>query len=73
MWNGGVKKGRIFYGCDRYPECDFVSWDKPSIKPCPSCDGLMVEKRTKQGTKLNCTVCDHSEMLEDSDEGVETS
>ncbi|MFK4301430.1 MULTISPECIES: type I DNA topoisomerase [unclassified Paenibacillus] len=67
------KKGRIFYGCDRYPECDFVSWDKPSIKPCPSCDGLMVEKRTKQGTKLNCTVCDHSEMLEDSDEGVETS
>ncbi|AET60362.1 type I DNA topoisomerase [Paenibacillus terrae] len=67
------KKGRIFYGCDRYPECDFVSWDKPSIKPCPSCGGLMVEKRTKQGTKLNCTVCDHSEMLEDSDEGVETS
>ncbi|MET3207686.1 UNVERIFIED_CONTAM: DNA topoisomerase-1 [Paenibacillus sp. PvR008] len=67
------KKGRIFYGCDRYPECDFVSWDKPSIKPCPSCASLMVEKRTKQGTKLNCTVCDHSEMLEDSDEGVETS
>ncbi|MGW8441307.1 type I DNA topoisomerase [Paenibacillus sp. SEL1] len=67
------KKGRIFYGCDRYPECDFVSWDKPSIKPCPSCNSLMVEKRTKQGTKLNCTVCDHSEMLEESDEGVETS
>ncbi|MGG1616922.1 type I DNA topoisomerase [Paenibacillus sp. NRS-1782] len=67
------KKGRIFYGCDRYPECDFVSWDKPSIKPCPSCASLMVEKRTKKGTKLNCTVCDHSEMLEDSDEGVETS
>ncbi|MFS8212144.1 type I DNA topoisomerase [Paenibacillus polymyxa] len=67
------KKGRIFYGCDRYPECDFVSWDKPSIKPCPSCSSLMVEKRTKQGTKLNCTVCDHSEMLEESDESVETS
>ncbi|WDM23837.1 type I DNA topoisomerase [Paenibacillus polymyxa] len=67
------KKGRIFYGCDRYPECDFVSWDKPSIKPCPSCSSLMVEKHTKQGTKLNCTVCDHSEMLEESDESVETS
>ncbi|MDY8045654.1 type I DNA topoisomerase [Paenibacillus polymyxa] len=67
------KKGRIFYGCDRYPECDFVSWDKPSIKPCPSCSRLMVEKRTKQVTKLNCTVCDHSEMLEESDESVETS
>ncbi|QYK66871.1 MULTISPECIES: type I DNA topoisomerase [Paenibacillus] len=67
------KKGRVFYGCDRYPECDFVSWDKPSIKPCPTCSSLMVEKRTKQGTKLNCTVCDHSEMLEESDESVETS
>ena len=31
------KKGRVFFGCDRYPECDFVSWDKPSTKPCPNC------------------------------------
>ncbi|WP_454190567.1 type I DNA topoisomerase [Paenibacillus sp. Marseille-Q7038] len=66
------KKGRIFFGCDRYPECDFVSWDKPSTKPCPSCSSLMVEKRNKQGTKLKCTVCDHTEIMEEpDDESVE--
>ncbi|MCM3128703.1 MULTISPECIES: type I DNA topoisomerase [unclassified Paenibacillus] len=65
------KKGRIFYGCDRYPECDFVSWDKPSAKPCPNCDSLMVEKRNKQGTRLQCTSCDHTEPVEEADEAVE--
>ncbi|MDF2670513.1 MAG: topoisomerase, partial [Paenibacillus sp.] len=34
------KKGRVFYGCDQYPGCDFVSWDKPVEKPCPECGGL---------------------------------
>ncbi|WP_054958660.1 type I DNA topoisomerase [Paenibacillus dakarensis] len=62
------KKGRVFYGCDRYPECDFVSWDKPSLKPCPNCSSLMVEKKSKQGIKLQCTACDHSEMVEELDE-----
>ncbi|QWU14182.1 DNA topoisomerase-1 [Paenibacillus sophorae] len=62
------KKGRVFYGCDRYPECDFVSWDKPSSKPCPECGSWMVEKRNKQGARLQCTSCDHTEAIEDSDE-----
>ncbi|MBY0218648.1 type I DNA topoisomerase [Paenibacillus illinoisensis] len=62
------KKGRIFYGCDKYPECDFVSWDKPSAKPCPSCGSLMVEKRNKQGTRLQCTSCDHQEPVEEPEE-----
>ncbi|MCR8845438.1 type I DNA topoisomerase [Paenibacillus sp. SC116] len=62
------KKGRVFYGCDRYPECDHVMWDKPSSKPCPSCGKLMVEKRSKQGTKLQCTQCDHNEVLQESEE-----
>jgi DNA topoisomerase-1 len=62
------KKGRIFYGCDKYPECDFVSWDKPSAKPCPSCGSLMIEKRNKQGTRLQCTSCDHQEPVEEPDE-----
>ncbi|AJS59180.1 type I DNA topoisomerase [Paenibacillus sp. IHBB 10380] len=61
------KKGRIFFGCNRYPECEFVSWDRPSLKPCPKCDSLMVEKRNKQGVKLQCTSCDHVEMVEDND------
>lgn len=63
------KKGRVFYGCDRYPECDNVMWDRPSAKPCPSCESLMIEKRSKQGTKLICTSCDHNEQVqEDSDD-----
>ncbi|XID95138.1 type I DNA topoisomerase [Paenibacillaceae bacterium WGS1546] len=65
------KKGRVFYGCNAYPECDFVSWDKPAAKPCPSCGGLMVEKRAKGETKLNCTVCGHAESAEETDEAAE--
>ena len=59
-WSVEVK-GRIFYGCDKYPECDFVSWDKPSAKPCPSCGSLMIENRNKKGTRLQCTSCDHQD------------
>ncbi|AIQ53341.1 type I DNA topoisomerase [Paenibacillus sp. FSL R7-0331] len=65
------KKGRVFYGCDQYPGCDFVSWDRPSIKPCPACGAWMVEKRNKQGTKLQCTSCDHTEAVLESDELAE--
>ncbi|WP_340003870.1 type I DNA topoisomerase [Paenibacillus sp. FSL K6-0276] len=62
------KKGRVFYGCDQYPGCDFVSWDRPSTKPCPSCGAWMIEKRNKQGTKLQCTSCDHTEEVLDNEE-----
>ncbi|UHA73946.1 type I DNA topoisomerase [Paenibacillus sp. 481] len=62
------KRGRIFYGCDRYPECDNVMWDKPSAKPCPACSSLMVEKRSKQGTKLQCTQCEHNEEVQEPDD-----
>ncbi|MFC4307434.1 type I DNA topoisomerase [Cohnella boryungensis] len=65
------KKGRIFYGCNLYPGCDYVSWDKPSAKPCPSCGGLMIEKRVKGETQLNCTACGHSENAEEAEEAAE--
>ncbi|MWV43560.1 type I DNA topoisomerase [Paenibacillus sp. HJL G12] len=65
------KKGRIFYGCDRYPECDFVSWDRPSSKPCPKCGSWMIEKRNKQGARLQCTSCDHVEEIEENDDNDE--
>ncbi|WP_440960197.1 type I DNA topoisomerase [Paenibacillus nitricinens] len=64
------KKGRVFYGCDQYPGCDFVSWDRPSTKPCPSCGAWMIEKRNKQGTKLQCTSCDHTEAVLDNEEDL---
>jgi DNA topoisomerase-1 len=57
------KKGKLFYGCDQYPTCDFVSWDKPVAKPCPSCAGLMIEKRTRNGNVYQCTKCEHKEEV----------
>ena len=39
-----TKRGKIFYGCNHYPKCDFASWDKP-VKLCPKCEGIMVEKK----------------------------
>ncbi|AQQ53738.1 type I DNA topoisomerase [Planococcus lenghuensis] len=55
------KKKRIFYGCDRYPECEFISWDKPVERPCPKCQSLLVEKRSKKGVQIQCTECDYKE------------
>ena len=45
-----TKKGRKYYGCENNPDCDFMSWQKPSKLPCPQCGGYMVEK----GNKLVC-------------------
>ncbi len=56
------KKRRIFYGCSRYPECEFVSWDKPVPRPCPKCEGLLVEKKIKKGVQIQCTECDYKEQ-----------
>ncbi|MDK2966974.1 type I DNA topoisomerase [Lacrimispora sp.] len=46
-----TKKGRIYYGCEANPECDFMSWQKPSTQKCPKCGSYMVEK----GSKLLCS------------------
>ncbi|WP_163653554.1 type I DNA topoisomerase [Listeria sp. PSOL-1] len=56
------KKKRIFYGCDRYPDCDYVSWDKPVARPCPKCgEHALVEKKLKKGIQVQCTNCDYKE------------
>ena len=55
------KKKRIFYGCDQYPECDFLSWDKPIERKCPKCSELLVEKKLKKGNQIQCTNCDYKE------------
>ena len=50
------KRGKVFYGCDRYPDCGFVLWNKPVPKPCPDCKSpYLVEKTTKKdGHRLLC-------------------
>ncbi|SFS79634.1 type I DNA topoisomerase [Paenibacillus sp. BC26] len=65
------KKGRFFYGCDQYPGCDYVSWDKPTTKPCPQCNSLMVEKRNRSGAKLACTQCEYNEEVPEEQEPAE--
>lgn len=55
------KTKRIFYGCDRYPECEYVSWDKPVARPCPKCEHTLVEKKLKKGVQIQCTECDYKE------------
>ncbi len=48
------KKGRLFYGCNKFPDCRFVSWNQPVNEKCPKCDTLLVIKKTKKETKLVC-------------------
>ena len=43
------RKGRKFYGCEKYPECQFVSWDMPVKETCPNCGSRMVLKRSHKG------------------------
>ena len=43
------KRGRKFYGCEAYPECDFVSWEMPVEEKCPKCGSYMVKKRGRKG------------------------
>lgn len=49
------KRGKVFYGCERYPECDFVSWDRPTKEKCPKCGGMMVHKMGQNGGYTLCT------------------
>ncbi len=45
-----TKKGRTFYGCSAYPDCKFMSWNKPTDKKCPECGGVLFESSTKNKT-----------------------
>ncbi|MGM0499825.1 MAG: type I DNA topoisomerase [Bacillota bacterium] len=61
------KKGRTFYGCSNYPDCNFMTWNKPVEKKCPECGSVMVEKTTKaKGKHLKCTnkECGHTEKAD---------
>lgn len=55
------KTKRVFYGCNQYPTCEFVSWDKPINRPCPKCNEMLVEKKLKKGIQIQCVACDYKE------------
>ena len=49
------KYGKVFYGCNKYPDCDFVLWNEPTGDICPECKSLIVKRITKNGEKLECS------------------
>jgi DNA topoisomerase-1 len=61
-----TKRGRKFYGCSNYPECDFMTWDAPASRNCPKCGSIMVQKPIEGEQYLLCQneACGHQESLE---------
>ena len=58
-----TKRNRLFYGCNRYPDCDFTSWDKPVGRSCPKCGQYLVEKKVRGGGKQ--VVCSNGDYEEE--------
>ncbi len=60
------KYGKVFYGCNKYPDCDFVLWNEPTGDVCPDCGSLLVKKVLKKGTFVECSskTCKYSKELE---------
>lgn len=56
-----TRKGRVFYGCANYPNCDWTSWKKPIKPPCPTCGGLLVIANKNSAV---CTVCETQTPLD---------
>ena len=55
------KYGKMFFGCNKYPDCDFVLWNEPTGDVCPKCGSLVVKRVMKSGEKLECSnrSCDY--------------
>lgn len=66
------KRGTVFYGCDKYPDCDFTLWNEPTGEECPECKSLLVRKVLKKGTVIACSnmKCGYKKEVE---ENAETS
>lgn len=63
-----TRKGRTFYGCSRYPDCEFTSWKQPVSEPCPNCQGTLVIENQRQ---VRCLECEktflHDEIIKDTE------
>ncbi|MGE5582311.1 MAG: type I DNA topoisomerase [Bacillota bacterium] len=66
------KKGRRFYGCNQYPKCDFVSWERPYKDPCPQCGSMSVVKGGKTAKEIVCLnpKCGHTEKFIEQGESI---
>ncbi len=61
------KYGKVFFGCNKYPKCDFVSWNEPVDEKCPKCGSLLAKKVTKKLNRLECInkECDYTRDIEE--------
>lgn len=67
------RRGKVFYGCDRYPQCQFVLWDKPTGNLCPKCGYPLVEKRSGKkvvGIKCSNKTCDYQQEMPTEDQAL---
>lgn len=64
------KRGTVFYGCDKYPDCDFTLWNEPTGEECPECKSLLVKKVLKKGTVISCSnmKCGYKKEVEEAEQ-----
>ena len=68
------KRRRVFFGCNRYPECDFIIWDRPVGRACPECGQPLIIKRSGKGEgteTIQCSSgeCSHAEEVTEGKQG----
>jgi DNA topoisomerase-1 len=65
-----TKRGRTFYGCGRYPDCDYSTWNRPTPEECPTCSWKGMEKKSSksEGDRLICMKCGHVEVTLNAEE-----
>ena len=66
------KRGKVFYGCLRYPACDFVAWNKLLVEPCPACGFIGRERKVTKadGDVRTCLKCGHKEVAAEPEEAA---
>jgi DNA topoisomerase-1 len=57
-----TRRGRTFFGCANYPNCDFTSWKRPLAQPCPNCKGMLVVANKREA---QCLACEQTFLLDD--------
>ncbi len=65
-----LRYGKTFYGCSKFPDCDFAVWNEPTGEKCPDCGSLLVKKFLKSGNKIGCSnkTCKFSKPMPEGDE-----
>ena len=63
-----TRKGRVFYGCANYPDCEFSTWKRPLKTPCPDCGGMLVAANTRQAQCLSCQTKFDIDQVEEAEE-----